>query len=272
MTDLRNLDVTASRTPEAVEPQDHDRLARHYWGLAQAETGYRERLTLLKRSSFFAGHAFDRGIDGAETLRLYMEILAQTARIHSFPQDVRRVLSKVTVRWLEVTGAGEQKLIMRKKGNIATETAVFAIGDVGIAPAADCEPWTDREMVAWMKAGQRLAFSTGYDGMLGAELRLIESVEPVLEAKEYGRLESSTPTLVLDLPTGGVGLADYGAMARPWHDSPPHHSLLIDVAPGRYKAAVYGFSTRRSDRVVAVLCRTDEQSANDVESVDSLFM
>ncbi len=272
MSDQHALEVTASKTPKAVEAEDHDQLARHFWELAKAETAYRDRLKLLKRSSFFAGHAFDRGMDDAEALRLYMEILSQTARIHSFPQDVRRVLSKVTVRWLEATGAGEQKLVARKKGNIATETATFAIGDVGMTPATDCEPWTEREMVAWMMSGQRLVFSTGYDGMIGAEVRLIESAEPVLEAKEYGRLESSTPTLVLELPTGGIGLADYGAMAGPWRGSQPHHSMLIDVPPGRYKTAVYGFSTRRRDRVVAVLCQTDAKPENDVASVDSLFM
>lgn len=272
MNDRHALEVTASKTPKAVEAEDHDQLARHFWERAKAETGYRERLKLLKRSSFFAGHAFDRGIDDAEALRLYMEILGQTARVHSFPHDIRRALSKVTVRWLEATGASEQKLVTRKKGNIATETAAFAIGDVGMTPTTDFEPWTKREMVAWMKSGERLVFSTGYDGMIGAELRLIESAEPVLEANEYGRLESSTPTLVLKLPTGGIGLADYGAMAEQWRESQPHHSLFIDVPPGRYKCAVYGFSTRRKDRVVAVLCQTDAEPANAVESVDSLFM
>ena len=127
-----------------------------------------------------------------------MDILGQTANVHSFPQDVRRILSKVTVRWLEASGAGQQQIVSRQKGRVATETATFALGDIGLVPEATPEPWTEKEMVAWMKAGQRLLFTTGYDGLIKAELRIIECTEPVLEAKEYRRLDASTPTMVLD--------------------------------------------------------------------------
>ena len=272
MSDLRELEAAASKTPKVVDAADHDRLARHFWGLAQAETGYRERLKLLKRSSFFAGHALDRGLEDVDSLRLYMDILGQTARVHSFPQELRRTLSKVTVRWLQVTGAASPRLIDCKKGRVATETAAFALGDVGCGPDLSNEWWIEKEIVAWMRSGQRLLFGTGYDGRIGAELRIIDSAEPVLEVKEYARLESSTPTLVLEVPTGRIGLADFAAMARPWPEASPPRTVSIDVPPGRYKASVYGFSTRRSDRVIAVLCPTESNPPNEIDAVDSLFM
>ena len=272
MSDLHDLEAAASRTPMAVDAADHDRLARHFWGLAEAEAGYRERLRLLKRSSFFAGHALDRGLEEVDSLRLYMDILGQTARVHSFPQDLRRTLSKVTVRWLEATGAAAPRLIDSRKGKIATETAAFALGDVGHGPDPFVETWIEKEIVAWMRSGQRLLFGTGYDGRIGAELRIIDGDEPVLEAKEYARLDSSTPTLVLEVPTGRIGLADYAEMARPWPEASPPRTVSIGVPPGRYKASVYGFSTRRSDRVIAVLCPTESNPPNEIDAVDSLFM
>lgn len=272
MTDLHALEAMAGKTPDAVAAEDHDRLARHYWELAVAETDYRKRLKLLKRSSAFVGRAFKQGYRDPDGLRLYMDILGQTARVHSFPQDVRRILSNVTAGWMEATGADQPQLIARRTGKVATDAASFGLGDIGVTPEATPEPWNEKEMVERMKAGQRLIFTTGYDGLLKAEIRIVDCMEPVLEMAEYRRLDSSTPTIVLEIPTGQVVLADDSVMARQWAEPPWPHWLTIDVPPGRYRACIFGFSTRRSDSVVAVLCRTDDRPPNDVGSVDSLFM
>lgn len=272
MTDLHTLENTASRTPKAVAAEDHDRLARHYWALASAEGDFRRRRTHLKRASAFVGHAYERGMEDPESLRLYRDVLARTAMVHSFPQDVRRILSKVTIRWLAAAGIGEPALIARGKGRVATETACVALGDVGAAPDATDDPWSEGALVAWMRAGRRLVVSTGYDGVLRGEIRILECAEPVLDLPEYRRLAASSPTIVLDVPTGRIGLADMAAMASPWRRPPSTPCLAIEVPPGRYKACIFGFSTRRSDSVVAVLCRTDSAPANDIGAVDSLFM
>lgn len=272
MTDLHALEAMAGRTPDAVAAEDHDRLARHYWELAVVATDFRQRRSLLKRSSAFVGHAFKQGYRDPHGLRLYMDILGQTARVHSFPQNVRRILSNVTAGWMEATGADQPQLIARRTGKAATETASFGLGDIGLTPEATPEPWNEKEMVERMKAGQRLIFTTGYDGLLKAEIRIVDCAEPVLQRAEYRRLYASTPTIVLDIPRGQIVLADDAVMAGPWAEPPWPHWLTIDVPPGRYSACVYGFSTRRSNSVIAVLCRTEAGPPNDLGSVDSLFM
>ena len=272
MNDIAQLEAKVRREIKAASAEDLDTLAQHHWAAASTTADYRQRQKSLKRSSHYAGLAFERGIGDAQTLRLYMDIIRQTASVHNFPQDERRKLSRITARWLEETGAGDHKVLSRLKSKVPTDTATFGLGDVGLAPDPTDEPSYEGQMVGWMARGQRLFFGTGYDGAIKAELRLIDGVEPVLSPSEYKKLESSTPTLVLAAPTGRIALADYGFMTEPWRDDPPGEGLVIEVSPGAYKVCVFGFSSSRWDSVVAVLCPTDEASRNDVASVDSLFI
>ncbi len=107
MADVGDLEAKLGRDPGAGSPNDLDRLARHYWQMATAEEDYRKRQKLLKRSSHYAGRAFDSGMEDPDVLRLYMHIARETALVHSTPQDERKKLALITARWLTVTGAGE---------------------------------------------------------------------------------------------------------------------------------------------------------------------
>ena len=272
MVDIRALEAKVTRNRKAGSPEDFDLLARHYWQTARAETDYRTRQKLLKRASHYVGRGFASGIEDPDALHLYMSIVRKAALVHSFPQDERRKLAQITARWLTVTGAAEHRVVARTKGKIATETATFGLGDVGLAPAATNEPWSEEQMVEWMTTGERLFFRTGYDGTIKAELRVIDGREPVLSEKEYKRLSASTPTLVLTVPTGRIGLADFALMAEPWPDASPADAIAIEVHTGCYKACVFGFSTSRSNSVIAVVCATEKTVSNRVLAVDSLFM
>lgn len=274
MADVGALEAKLVRDPDTGSPDELDQLARHYWQMACAEKDYRSRQKLLKRSSHYAGHAFKSGIEDPDALRLYMDIARETALVHSSPQDERRKLTLITARWLTVTGAGEHSVLARSKGKVALETATFGLGDVGLAPDVMDQPWSDAEMVALMSKGQRLFFGTGFDGLLRSELRIIDGPEPVLSEKEYKKLSSSTPTVILEAPTGRIALADYALMTKPWSPGPERDwdLVVIEAPPGNYKASAFGFSTSRSNSVIAVLCLTDETALNTVSSVDSLFM
>ncbi len=272
MADARELEAKANRDPKSVSSDEFDLLARHYWQLALDAKDYRDRRKLLKRSSYFAGHAFEAGLEDPDTLRLYMDIARQTAQIHAFPQDERRKLSLITGRWLTVTGAGEHTVLARAKGKADTETATFGLGDIGLAPDAADSASYDDQMVDCMAKGQRLYFGTGYDGTIKAEIRIIEGVEPVLTPKEYAKLTTSTPSMVLEAPTGRIALSDHAHMTEPWTRQPLGNSVVIETAPGNYKTCVFGFSTPRWDSVIAILCRTESTPPNSVSDVDSLFM
>lgn len=272
MTDVRALEAKVRRDMENASTDDLDLLARHYWQAALAEPDYRNRRKLLKRSSHYAGQAFKSGLEDPDALRLYMDITRRAAEAHSFPQDERRKLSQITARWLALTGAREHSVLAQAKGKVATETATFGLGDVGLAPGATEDPWSERAMVEWMNQGQRLFFNTGYDGVIKAELRVIDGTEPVLSEKEYRKLGSATPSIVLAVPSGRLALADHAVMTKPWQDAPPEDTLTIEAEPGTYKACVFGFSTSRWDSAIAVLCPTAAAPANKVAAVDSLFM
>lgn len=272
MADIRALEAKVKQDIESASAAELDHLARHYWQTALAEPDYRNRQKLLKRSSHFAGQAFKSGIEELDSLRLYMDIARRTAEVHSFPQDERRKLSQITARWLALTGAGAHTILAKTKGKVATETATFGLGDAGLAPDAADDPWSESAMAGWTNKGQRLFFRTGYDGVIKAELRVIEGAEPVLSEKEYKKLDTSTPTVVLAVPSGRIALADYAVMTAPWRSESPGDSIEIEAAPGSYKACVFGFSTARTNSVIAVLCPTDAAASNSIASVDSLFM
>ena len=181
-------------------------------------------------------------------------------------------MARITDRWLTVTGAGEHTVLARCKGKVALETATFALGDVGLKPDATDHASYEAHMTDWMTKGQRLCFGSGYDGLFKAEIRVIEGVEPVLSEKEYKKLNSSTPGVVLKMPTGRIALAGYALMTAPWSAEPEWESVVIEAPPGNYKACAFGFSTSRSDSVIAVLCLTDGETLNPITAVDSLFM
>ena len=272
MADAGDLEAKLGRNPSAGSPDDLDQLVRHYWQMASGEKDYRKRQKLLKRSSHYAGHAFNAGMEDPDALRLYMDIARETALVHSSPQDERKKLALITARWLTVTGAGEHTVLAQRKGKVALETATFGLGNVGLAPDAVDQPWSDGQMVKLMTKSQRLFFGTGFDGLLKAEIWVIDGTAPVLLAKEYKKLSSSTPSVVLQAPTGRIALADYALMTEPWSADPIWDSVVIEAPPGNYKACAFGFSTARSNSVIAVLCLTDEMAPNTVSGVDSLFM
>ena len=220
MTDVRALEARLASDPGSGSSGDFDRLARHYWRQARDESDYRARQKLLKRSSHYVGHAFDLGIESTEDRRLYMDIVRDAARVHTFPQGERRKLARITARWLSSTGADQHRVVARAKGKVALETATFALGDVGLVTPLSDQPSIEGQMVEWMDQGQRLCFGTGYDGLLPCELRMIDGQEPVLAPKEYNKLASSTPTLVLAAPTGQIALADYALLTGPWAERP----------------------------------------------------
>ena len=274
MVSIVELEKCVIKNPKKAPPEDLDLLARHYWELATGTDDFRDKRKHLKRSSFFAGLAFKAGADAVEQLELYRSIVQLTAEVHAFPEDERRKLSRIIARWLEKTGADQQEILNKARGKIIVEGGSIALGDrARVSPSGDSIYTSEKELVEWTNRGERLTFRTGGDGVYKAELRLIDAAEPVLTAKEYKKLRTSTPTVVIEVSSGALGMADdVYFFNEPWNQTKVAGTVCLEVPPGRYKACAYGFSSSSGvESVIAVVTATSDAARNDTKTVDSLF-
>jgi len=273
MDSIVELEKRVIQNLKKAAPEDLDILARHYWDLATRSDDFRDKRSHLKRSSFFAGLAFAAGVDAVERLGLYRTIVQRAAEVHAFPADERRKLSKIIAKWLEKTGADKHEVLGKAKGIITVEGGTISLGDRARFATSDEDASFDQQMVRWTNRGERLSFATGGDGVYKAELRLIDAAEPVLTAAEYKKLRSSTPTVVIDIPSGALGMADFAQfLDEPWDKQEVEGTVWLDVSPGRYKACAFGFSARSGvESVIGVVTATSDEPRNETGNVESLF-
>jgi len=274
MDTIIELEKHVIKNPKKSKPEDLYLLARHYWALATGTDDYREKRKHLKRSSYFVDFAFKAGADAVEQLELYRTILQHAAEVSTWPEDERRKLSKIIARWLEKTGGAQQEVLKRARGKIIVEGGTISLGDrARVSPSGESIYTSDKEMVEWVNRGERLTFATGGDGLFKAELRLIDATEPVLTAKEYKKLRTSTPTVVIDVSSGALGMADFAHFFdEPWDKKKVDGTVCLDIPPGRYKACAYGFSTPAGyESVIGVVTATSDEARNETKTVDSLF-
>lgn len=108
-----------------------------------------------------------------------------------------------------------------------------------------------------MNSGKILSFSTE-DAYLGkARIRLVNANEPVMDIKEYKNLQSSTPTVVISIESGVIGIL--GA----WSE------LEMNLEPGNYKICAY-YLKKIAANFLIVLCKTNEDATNDLKSLSEL--
>jgi hypothetical protein len=273
MKNIPELERAVLKNQKKASAGDLDYLARHYWALAKESGDFRERRMLLKRASHFAGLAFGAGADDVEQLELYRSIFQRSAEVHAWPADERGKLSRVIGKWAEKTGADNHKIVASSKGKLAIEGGTFAVGDPAL-PGAWIEGLGsyDSAFIGWTNRGERLCVATGGDGLYKAELRLIDAAEPILTTKEYKKLSASSQSVVIEVRSGFVGIADFADfLVEPWLDKQIAGTVRLKVPPGRYRVCAHGFSTARSESIVIVLTSTSDAAANDIKSVDSLF-
>jgi hypothetical protein len=272
MDSIVELEKRVMQNVKKAAPEDLDILARHYWDLATRSNDYRDKRKHLKRSCFFVGLAFAAGADSVEQLELYRTIILRGTEVASSPGEERRKLSRIIARWLEKTGADKQEVLAKAKGRIPVDCGLISLGDRARFAPSDKDWYFDAQIVERTNRGERLTFATGGDGLYPAELRLIDAVEPVLTAREYKRLGSSTPTVVIEVASGALGMAEYVEfLDKPWDKQEIEGAVCLNVPPGRYKACAFGFSSRTTESVIAVVTATPDEPRNETQSVDNLF-
>lgn len=272
MENIAELERAVIKDQKRASAADLDCLARHYWALASESGDFRERRKLLKRTSHFADLAFGAGADDVEQLERYRSIFQRSAEVHSWPADERAKLSRVIGKWAEKTGADDHKVVASSKGKLAIDGGTLAVGDPALPGAwgEGARSYED-QFVDWTNRGERLCVATGGDGIYKAELRLIDATEPILKSKEYKKLSASSQSVVIEVRSGFVGIADFAVFLDPWLDEKIAGTVRLEVPPGRYRVCANGFATARSESIVTVLTPTYDAAANDIKSMGSLF-
>lgn len=199
-----------------------------------------------------------KGEDDASRLQFYMDVLKQINKVHNMPR-CKTALSKITALWLELTGNANAKIIKKILGKINVETATIAIGEPSYSKEAlgAYENYADQKILNLINQGKLFIFGTGYDGEQNIQIRVVDSFEPVLSAKEYKCILNATETLIINIPTGTLAVAD------PYFLDMEKERLLINVEPGNYKVCVYHFYIdSKVDSFYIALCKADEEAKN----------
>lgn len=199
----------------------------------------------------------------ASKLQFYMDVLKQINKIHNIPR-CRITLTKITALWLEITGNANAKIIKKIHGKINVATGTMAIGDISysrevLSVYAD---YTDQKILNIINQGDFFIFATGSDGRQNIQIRLVDSLEPVLSTKEYKCILNATETLIINVPTGVLLVTD------PCFLDVEKNRLLFHVEPGNYKVCVYHFYIHlKIDSFYIALCKTDEEVKNILTKV-----
>lgn len=194
----------------------------------------------------------------APKLQFYMDVLKQINKIHNIPR-CKTALSKITALWLELTGNENAKIIKKIFGKINVETATVAIGEPSYSKEAldAYEKYAAQKILNLINQGKLFIFGTGGDGEQNIQIRVVDSLEPVLSTKEYRCILNATETLIINIPTGTLVVAD------PCFLNMEKERMLINVEPGNYKICVYHFYIHsKVDSFYIALCKTNEEAKN----------
>lgn len=258
--DLGELEPQASRDPSSVSGADHDRLVGHYWQQATDEEDFRERQKLLKRAAFFVEHAVAGGVSDPERLSSYLDILEAAAEVQSDTAELRRVQAQI--RFLQSGSAPRVRDSV--SGNIFVDGGTVFVGDVDEVPNDWGAPF-EETFIGWMQRGARLCVATG-DGGFPVELRLVDGDGPHLPAEELAQVHRCSAAVVLDVPTGRLGMGELPVTPGPSGEGGGDRWTELQVAPGAYEACIYATPAG----LVAVACPTTDSPPNDVRSLEEV--
>lgn len=146
-----------------------------------------------------------------------------------------------------------------KKVSLLVRTGLVVIFDS--VKCADLPVKYDtKTFINLINVGQIFAFGIGGDGKISLEIRLIRSIEPVLLAKGYSKLSSSTPVLNFKASQGNVTIGDHCGVDKNFKNM-----RLLD---GESNFKVSSFSMT-SGKYIIVFCENNRND-NNVSDIPNL--
>lgn len=205
---------------------------------------------------------YKKCIDNIEQLEFYIYVLKQIIRVHDYPRCTRH-LSKMIIDWLELTGNDKAEIIKKKSGKIPVETSI-SISDAHYSKDIinAYSNYSEPHLLNLINDGKAFIFDTIIHEICNVQVRIVDSLEPVLTSKEFKCVIDTTDTVIIDIPTGTLSIAS------PWNLEDEKDSLSINIDPGHYKVCVYLFYIRNKiESYYIVLCKTTNALRNDLTRI-----
>jgi hypothetical protein len=194
----------------------------------------------------------------ADSAAVYINILRKAAQVPSYYAQATKILTRLIPEHLKLTGRSQVNIIREIESHDLGK-GLYYIGDP--AYLKELPQWANQRsnhyLVEMINAGKLLAYST-QDSILGkAQLRLVECDEPVLFAYEYKQLRTASPTIIIKIESGSIGIFNLGTVA-----------VKMPLQSGNYKICAYQLG--KSANFYIIMCKTSQQARNDLEVLPDL--
>jgi hypothetical protein len=161
-----------------------------------------------------------------EEIELYKQVIESAKKIVGFPGSLNKKLQQLSGLRLKHLGIKleDLKTILKINFDITLNTAVVGLADKLYFSLNINDHM--KEVALLISQGKCLFFSTGYDGIVKIQVRVVNLEYPVFSVKEQKTLLGCSETLDLDMPTGTLVIGDYIS------DIP---QKVIEIPPGQYR-------------------------------------
>lgn len=207
----------------------------------------------LKDASSLSMKAVHLGIEayraGAKD-RVHLEFYKELLSKYKFKLSHNNYLTKVIVELRKIDGVKEPEILKKVLGSGFVEGGILALRDKSFdQDFLDCDYHDFDKLI---KHGKGVVFSTGGDGSVGLQIRLVDGEIPSISDKEYKISPVSTKEYVIDLPSGELVFSDLGL-----------EGVEAKVDPGIYTCIIYCIDIPdKFFGYYAVLCKTDKKPEN----------
>ena len=219
---------------------------------ALAEAGrdddYRKNKTLLKRAAFLMGHLAP--LTDIAQLDWLIAGLNEAAKVHSFPEDIRRLRTKFLKQRAQL--AGDKTTVLAKvAGQLGTDDACIRLYDSAFEEQSwASEPETQRD-------GKCLFAKLSSDGGLDGELRYVRG-GLLLDAATTRRVRDSSSESVLLCPSGKLVFSGHS----------DDRSISLAVTPGsRVVASIHRIG---QNKLIALVADTTRELPNVLAPIEQL--
>lgn len=175
-----------------------------------------------------------------------------------------QLFSRMFIRWLELTGNSNPTTLLSKRGKVDVESGCLHVADPSVYQALDLENYSEKKIVSLMNQGNLFELHVGGDGEFNVQLRIVDTPDPIVTAKEFKCCEESTGmSAIIQIPTGELWVADAGAIG-----SKKRGHVAIKTTPGNYKICAYNFHIpEKVQSIYIVLSKTEQVSKNEFSEI-----
>ena len=144
---------------------------------------------------------------------------------------------------------------VKRNFKVRVESGTIIVGDSKHLNSFEFKDYTNLELIRFMREGRGLIFGTAGDGTFDVQIRLVRAPEPFLSKSEYKLLVGSTDTIIIEIISGSIKIADLHGLSETPHALP--------IKNGKYKVCGYYFDNKRGFHSFYVaLARTTQVSSN----------